>query len=106
MVETNHTRIDEDEDFDPAIVEQDKLVNPEEEENVEADGNRFISNMQFALDILREQRAKGNEKFVRRFMAMYASIETLVEEVKELENRRCMRRTWDARKHPLTMYHN
>jgi hypothetical protein len=43
------------------------LVNPEEEEeeDFEADGNRFV----------------------RKFMAMYASsIETLVEEVKELEN--------------------
>jgi hypothetical protein len=105
--ETNDTRIDEDKDIDPAVVEQDQLVNPkEEEENVEADGNRFASNMQIALDIFREQQAKGNEKFVERFMSMYVSIGTLVEEVKELENRRSIRRTWDARKHPLTMYHN
>jgi hypothetical protein len=103
---TNDIRIDEDEDIDPVVVEQDQLVNPEEEENVEADGNKFALNMQIALDIFREQQAKGNEKFVGRFMAMYTSIETLVEEVKELEHRRSMRRTWDARKHPLTMYYN
>ncbi|KAH8656329.1 hypothetical protein BGZ61DRAFT_500287 [Ilyonectria robusta] len=88
--------IDSDEDFDPAIVEQDQLVELEEEgEDVE-----------FALDVFREQQAKGNEKFVQKFMAMYGSIETLVEEVKALENRRTMRRTWDTWKHPLTMYHN
>ena len=103
---TNDIRIDEDEDIDPVVVEQDQLVNPEEEENVEADGNKFALNMQIALDIFREQQAKGNEKFEGRFMAMYTSIETLVEEVKELEHRRSMRRTWDARKHPLTMYYN
>ena len=99
--------IDSHEDFDPAIVEQDQLVELEEEgEDVEVDGNKFASNMQFALDVFREQQAKGNEKFVQKFMAMYGSIETLVEEVKALENRRTMRRTWDTWKHPLTMYHN
>jgi hypothetical protein len=82
------------------------LVDPKEEEDVEADGSRFASNMQLALDMFREQEAKGNEKFARRFMAMYGSIETLVEEVKALENQRRIRRTWDSWKHPLTMYHN
>jgi hypothetical protein len=83
------------------------LVNrKEEEEEVEAGGNRFASNMQIALNFSQDQQAKKNEKFVRRFMTIYTSIETLVEELKELESQRSMRRTWDARKHPLTMYHN
>ena len=82
------------------------MVNPDEEEDVEADDNKFASDMQLAVEIFREQRAKGNEKFVRRFRAMYASIETLVEEVEAVENRRSMRRTWDTWKHPLTMYYN
>jgi hypothetical protein len=105
--EINDVDSDEDENIDPAMIEQDQLVEPEEEgRDVEADGNRFASNMQFALNVFREQQAKGNEKFVEKFMAMYASIETLVEEVKAVENRRTMRRTWDTWKHPLTMYHN
>jgi hypothetical protein len=58
---TNDTRIDEGEDIDPAVVEQDQLVNLEEEENVEADGNRFASNMQIARrNVPRSQQARAD----------------------------------------------
>ena len=66
----------------------------------------FAANMQLALEVIREQQAKGNERFGKKFAGMYASLETFVEEDKALENRRTMRRTWDTWKHPLTMYHN
>jgi hypothetical protein len=106
--EADNINID-DEDIDPVAVGEDEVViteEEEEEEDVDADGNRFASDLQLAVDIFREQQAKGNEKFVRKFMTMYGSIQTFVEEVKALENRRTMRRTWDAWKNSLTMYYN
>ena len=86
---------------------QDQLVELEEEDaDVEADGNMFAANKHLALEVFREQQAKGNERFIKKFMGMYASLETFVEEVNALENRRTMRRTWDTWEDPLTMYHN
>ena len=87
--------IDLDGDYDPAIVEQDQLVEPEEEEaDVEADGNMFAANMQLALEVFWEWQLRGTERFVMKFIGMYASLETFVKEAKALENRRTMRRTW------------
>ena len=94
---------DEEEDMDPAAVDQDQLVDLEEDVE-DVDG--FASDMQSAMDIFREQRDAGNDSFVRKFMAANASNQTLVQEVKTLQNQRTMRRTRTAWKHPATMYYN
>jgi hypothetical protein len=93
---------DDEEDIDPAAVDQDQLVDLEEDVE-DVDG--FASGMQSAMDIFREQRAAGNDRFVRKFMAANASNQRLVQEVKTLQNQRTMRRTWIAWKHPATMYY-
>jgi hypothetical protein len=97
---------DEEEDIDPAAVNEDQLVDIEEDDDDVEDIEGFASDMQSATDIFREQQDDGNEKFVRKFMAAHASIRTLVQEVKTLQNKRTMPRTWDAWKHPATMYYH
>ena len=95
---------DDEEDIDPAAVDQDQSVVLDLEEDAE-DVDGFVSDMQSAMDIFREQRAAGNDRFVRKFMAANASNQRLVQEVKTLQNQRTMRRTWNAWKHPATMYY-
>ena len=95
---------EEDADTASSIADQDQLVDLEED--VEEDFDRFAADVQSAMDMAREQRAKGNNKFVQRFIAAHALIRTLVQEVKLLRNQRTMRRTWTAWKHPATMYYN
>jgi hypothetical protein len=75
-------------------------------EDVKGNIDEFISDMQLAMNYFQEQRAKGNDKFVEKFVAANASNRTLVQEVKMLQNQRAMRRTWAAWKHPATMYYN
>ena len=93
-----------DNDAASSIADQDQLVDLEEDVKEDFDG--FAADVQSAIDMAREQRAKGNSKFVQKFITAYASIRTLVQEVKSLRNQRTMRRTWAAWKHPATMYYN
>ena len=95
---------EEGEDADAGMIDQDQLVDLEEDAEEDFDG--FVADVQSAVDIVREQRAKGNSKFVEKCIATHASIRTLVQEVKLLRNQRTMRRTWAAWKHPATMYYN
>ncbi|KAK9237919.1 hypothetical protein V1525DRAFT_432242 [Lipomyces kononenkoae] len=74
-------------------------------EDKENDFNDFASDMHFAMDLFQEQRGKGNDKFAEKFMAANASIRTLVQEVRTLQNQRTMPRTWAPWKHPATMYY-
>lgn len=96
----------DEEDIDPISVMEDQLVDLEEDDDDIEDIERFASDMQSAMDIFREQLADGNDKFVRKFMAANASNRTLVQEVKTLQNQRTMPRTWNAWKHPATMYYH
>ncbi|KAK9489884.1 hypothetical protein V1508DRAFT_400410 [Lipomyces doorenjongii] len=51
---------DDDVDIDPAAVDEDTLVKLAEDDESGFDG--FTSDMQFAMDLFQEQRAKGNDK--------------------------------------------
>lgn len=95
---------EEDEDVDSSTTDGDHLVDLEEE--VEDDFDGFAADVQSAMDITRGQRAKGNRKFVQKFVAAHGSISTLVQEVNLLRNQRTMPRTWAAWKHPATMYYH
>jgi hypothetical protein len=57
-----------------------------------------------AMVLFEDQVAKGNEKFVQRFMASNQMNRILVEEVKHRCNMRNMPRTWGRYRHPATMY--
>lgn len=57
-----------------------------------------------AMGLYKDQVAKGNEKFVERFIACNQMNRTLVEEVKHRCNKRNMPRTWAKYRHPATMY--
>jgi hypothetical protein len=60
--------------------------------------------MRDAMVLFEDQVAKGNEKFVERFMASNQMNRTLLEEVKHRCNKRSMPRTWGRCRHPATMY--
>lgn len=64
----------------------------------------FRKVMQDAMTVFKEQVAKGNEKFVERFIASNEANRTLLGEVKQLRNKRSMRQTWGRYRHPATMY--
>ncbi|KAK9312641.1 hypothetical protein V1524DRAFT_243382 [Lipomyces starkeyi] len=91
---------DDEADIDPVAVDEDRLVELADDE--ENDFDNFTSEMQFAMELFQEQRAKGNDKFAEKFMAANASKRTLVQEVKTIQ--RTMPRTWASWKHPVTMY--
>jgi hypothetical protein len=65
---------------------------------------RIQKKMQDVMLLADEQAAKGNDKFVERFIASNQANCTLLEEVKSLRNKRTMARTWDRHGHPATMY--
>ena len=94
---------DDDIAIDPAAVDEGRLVDLAED--VEADFDAYLSDMQSAMEIFQDQRAKGNTKFMEKVMAANSSHRTLVQEIKTLRNQRTMPRTWAAWKHPATMYY-
>ena len=65
----------------------------------------FYSTNQKMLDLVREQHAKGNYKFVESVVKAKKSNQILVDEVENLRASRCMPRTWAQRKHPATFYY-
>ena len=88
----------------------------ESEEDEEEDDERESLSMEMqvaefrrlmhdAMAMFEDQVAKGNEKFVERFIASNQMNRTLVEEVKQRLNRRSMPRTWGRCRHSATMYH-
>ena len=92
------SELDEDEESD------DEGSDDEEAVPMEKQWAEFKKKMQDVMLLADEQAAKGNDKFVERFIASNQANCTLLEEVKSLRNKRTMARTWDRHGHPATMY--
>jgi hypothetical protein len=80
-------------------------------DNSESDsGNnirRFVSDVQKFAELVKDQDAKGNYKFLEKLIdsPMGRGVETLMEDEASLRCRRTMRRTWDSkRKNKLSMW--
>ncbi|KAI1005386.1 hypothetical protein K3495_g2836 [Podosphaera aphanis] len=58
-----------------------------------------------AIELCEQQNALGNTKFVRHFCMKNASNQTLVEEIRHINNQHTMPKTWGPYKHPSSMYH-
>jgi hypothetical protein len=58
---------------------------------MEAQVAECIKTMQDAMELLQEQAAKGNEKFVERFISSNKANYTLLAEVKKRRNKRTIR---------------
>lgn len=78
----------------------------EDDQDPDQDLESFLSDMQSAMDIAREQQALGNKEFVDRFISSNASIRTLVCEVNQKRNRRTQSRTWAPYSHIASWYYN
>jgi hypothetical protein len=84
--------------------EQDDHDEHEEGESMEERVAEFRKVMLDAMGLFEDQVAKGNEKFVERFIASNQMNRTLVDEVKHHCNKRSMPRTWGRYRHSATMY--
>ena len=92
---------DSESDLGGAAQYEDRLVDLDDEEDLDM----FYSTNQKMLDLVREQHAKGNYKFVESVVKANKSDQILVDEVENLRASRCMPRTWAQRKHPATFYY-
>jgi hypothetical protein len=90
--------------IDAAAADQDRLV--ELDDDTEEKLDAFETDLQRAVDIFREQRAKGNKKFLEKFMETPGgSMQKLVREIRARENQRTMPQTWGSWKYQATMYY-
>ena len=87
-------------------IEEDLLTTLEEENPPSYNYPQFKSNMHRAMEISDEQEARGNVRFVQKFIESNASNQTLVEEIQQLNNRHTTTLTWARRRHHATMYYN
>ena len=90
-------------DLESETVESTNLLAVEDE--LEEDDEDPIEILHSALRICRDQKAKGNDRFLREFARSLKSTQMMVEEVTALQNRRSMPRTWARHKHQATMYY-
>jgi hypothetical protein len=94
------------------------LIEPSESESEQDEGDddeqedipmeiqvaEFRKMMQEAIALFEEQVAKGNEKFIERFIGSHETNRILLEEVKQRRNMRSMPQTWSKYRHPAMMY--
>jgi hypothetical protein len=110
---------DEEGSIDPEGINEDNLVSDFEGEIIEPSVNdpdesdsgdeirKFVSNVgKYAYaEIINDQYAMGNRKFIKKVMAQASSrMETLVEDYSTLEHQNTIPRTWQRRKNPASMY--
>ena len=95
-------------DMEKSHRDEDNLVYQDEPEDgkPELDIDQFVSTTRSMLDLVREQHAKGNVKFVERVVRANASNQVLMDEVNQLRAGRIMRRTWLSTNHPVTFYYS
>lgn len=91
-------------DFSESELGQDSEEDEQEDIPMEIQMTEFRQIMQEIMALFEDQVAKGNEKFVERFIASNKLNCTLLEEAKHHRNRRSMAQTWGRYRHPATMY--
>ena len=108
FIEQAPTDISEGEsDIEESAQQEDNLatLNDPEDSEPELDLDQFFSTTQKMLDLVKEQHARGNIKFVQRVVKANASNQVLVDEVNQLLACRKMPYTWSFKKHPATLYY-
>ena len=99
---------DSEDDLDPEAVDEDQLVYDSEEDidpstddnqlDVESDSDddeiaSFVSDAEKWIELIRDQKAKGNGRFLRKVMESSRGVRTLVEEISSIRQQRTMPRT-------------
>ena len=114
---------DTEEDFDPEAANEDQLVSDSEEDislvpnnnqlAVESDSDdneideiaSFIADSEKFVELLRDQRAKGNRRFLRKAMETPGrGVQSFVREVSSLGRQNSMPQTWKQRKYAASIY--
>ena len=80
-------------------------LNDPKDSEPELDLDQFFSANQKMLDLVKEQHARGNIKFVQIVVKANASNQVLADEVNQLLACRKMPYTWSFKKHPATLYY-
>jgi len=96
----------------PGTIDEDQLLSDSGDDNDGADDESdsddeiagFVSDAEKWLEIIKDQKAKGNHKFLKKVMTSTSGVQRLVQDVSSLERQRTMPRTWGSWKHPATMY--
>ena len=66
----------------------------------------FIADAEKSVDLLRDQQAKGNRRFLRKAMETPGrGVQSLVQEVSSLDLQNSMPQTWKRRKNAASMYY-
>ena len=98
--------------IDSAAADEDHLVDPDEDPDEDADDaleedlNAFESDLLQGLDILRDQRAKGNRRFLEKYMSTARPFLKQVREIVARNNQHTMHQTWgQLTKCPATIHY-
>ena len=86
--------------------EEDLLTSLEEEVQPTLNYHEFQATMRRVTEISDEQEARGNTRFVQRFIESNSSNQILVEEIQPLKNRHTMPLTSTRRRYPASIYYN
>ncbi|KAI0996044.1 hypothetical protein K3495_g12136 [Podosphaera aphanis] len=84
------------------------IIAEDDDEDDESEAINFANTkaiMLEAIEICEQQNALCNTKFVRHFCTKSASNQTLVEQIRHINNQHTMPKTWGPFKHPSSMYH-
>ncbi|KAI0997183.1 hypothetical protein K3495_g11002 [Podosphaera aphanis] len=87
---------------------EDAYLIAEDDDNDESEAINLANTkamMLEAIEICEQQNALGNTKFERHFCMKNACNQTLVEEIRHINNQQTMAKNWGAYKHPSSMYH-
>lgn len=87
------------------LVVDDEASSAEDDVESQVDVEGFLGTLKSLTDIVTEQAALGNAKFLQKTIEAHRGSMNLVEEVNRLRNRRTMALTWAPNKHPATMYY-
>lgn len=96
---------DTDSDSGDELVVEDQASSADDDVESGVDVEGFLGTLKSLTEIVTEQAAMGNTKFLQKTMEAHRGSMTLVEEVNRLRNRRTMASTWALNKHPATMYY-
>lgn len=99
------SNFDSDLDVDAETVQRVGILEQDTVEK-ERELDRFEHGMQRLADIFKDQRSKGHNAYLQKFIEANKSNILLLEEIDQMSAQRTMPRTWEPRRHPATMYYS
>jgi hypothetical protein len=92
-------------DIDQETVKVGNPVGMDDEPESELDAEGFETMMHSLMEEYHKQKALGNIKFMKAFIAGNSKNQMLMDDLQRLKSQRTMPLTWTRHKHPATMYY-